>query len=98
MGPQVRAIDAPGSSGLLGLIPGSTDQIVSYRGFTLRETASATALVYIRQGGSSGLILDVIGFAANAAVSDYYSLGIRCEGDIYYDLSSGTVEGTIRYG
>lgn len=70
-----------------------------YCGFSLRETAGSTAVVRIRDGSSSGTILDTIPFAANEGVSDYYGAApIYCHGKIHVQLVSGTIpEGSIRW-
>lgn len=70
-----------------------------YYGFGLRETAGATGVVRIRAGSVTGTILDTIAFAANQSVAAWYGPdGIHCDGDLYCEVASGTIEGSIRYG
>lgn len=71
---------------------------VSYWGITISETASAAAVVRIRQGSVTGVILDTINLAALGSVSRHYPDGLRCRGDLYCQVASGTVEGSVRYG
>lgn len=71
---------------------------VSYLGFTIRETAAATAVVRVRVGTATGRILDTIALAAGESVADYYGPdGIDCPGDLYCEIVSGTVEGSLRF-
>lgn len=72
---------------------------VAYYGITISETASAAAVVRIRQGSVTGLILDTINLAALGSASRFYGPdGLRCRGDLYCQVASGTVEGSVRYG
>lgn len=80
------------------IIDRAPGQSVIYCGFSLRETAGATALVRIRVNTITGKILDTIPLAANEGASDYYVDGVYCDGDLYCEIASGTVEGTIRHG
>ena len=69
-----------------------------YCGFALRETGSSGALVYIRDTGAADAIIDVIAFAADESVADYYGGDpIRVCGKILVDVNTGAVEGCIRY-
>lgn len=72
--------------------------VTSYHGFTVRETAGAAATVTIREGSSSGDILDTVGLAANESSSDLYPIGsgVRCDGDLVV-VVTGTVVGSLRY-
>lgn len=79
-------------------IPGATKSAI-YFGFTLRETAGATAVCRIRTGGASGKILDTISLAANESTADdYLPQGLMAEDGIYFEKVSGTVEGSVRHG
>lgn len=70
-----------------------------YYGHALRETAGSTAVCRVREGGASGKILDTIALAANASASQWYGdSGIVCNGDLYFEKVSGTVEGAILHG
>jgi hypothetical protein len=70
-----------------------------YAGFTLRETAGATAVVRIydnASGASTGTVLDEIALAANESAREYYIGGIRADKGVYVDVVSGAVAGSIR--
>lgn len=82
-----------------------TPQVVSatakdYRGFSLRETAGANAVVRVYDNGSaaSGTILDTISLGANESVREFYSAGggVKTSNGIVVQLVSGAVEGSIR--
>jgi hypothetical protein len=72
---------------------------VTYCGFSLRENAGtpAAAVVRIREGGATGTILDTISFAASGSWRECYDDGLACNGDLYFELVSGSVEGSVRY-
>lgn len=72
----------------------------SYFGFTIRETAGATAVVRIYDNvTNSGTLLESISLAANESAREYYGDGIQTiVGGIYVDIISGAVEGSIRVG
>lgn len=74
--------------------------VCTYYGFSLRETSgSATATCRVRETGASGKILDTIQLVAAESAREYYApQGIRCDGDLYFELVSGAVEGSIRHG
>jgi hypothetical protein len=82
-----------------GLLIGSTGtgHTTLYCGFSLKESAAATAHVRIREGDVSGKIIDTIPFAAGEGVADQYDPAIVVSGQIYVQIVSGSVEGTIRY-
>lgn len=88
------ATSIPGASGLLSLTTGS---FCRYLGFCIRETAGTTATVRIREGSVTGKILDDIQLLANESARDWYGpQGIISQGDLYVQLVSGTVEGSVR--
>jgi hypothetical protein len=72
---------------------------VLYHGFTIRESnaSPAVAAVNIREGSVSGKILESIELAANQSAGDFYERGIMCEDDLYCQVVTGTVEGSVRY-
>jgi hypothetical protein len=83
----------------------ATSQVVSatpkdYRGFTLRETAGATAVLRIWDNAttSSGTIHETIGLTANESRSEFYSGGMKSAAGIYFQVVSGSVEGSVRTG
>lgn len=72
-----------------------------YRGFTLRETAGAAAIVRIFDNPSeaSGTLLDTIGLSANESAREWYGGdGIRAEKGIWFEVVAGAVEGSVRVG
>lgn len=71
-----------------------------YRGFTIRETAGATAVVRIfdHASAASGTVLDEISLAADESARELYPAGIWAENGIYVDVVSGSVAGSIRVG
>lgn len=74
----------------------SADANIGYRGFHVRETAGAAAIVIIRETSSTGEILDSIGLAALESKHVLYPEPIRCDGDIHVTVT-GTVTGHVRY-
>jgi len=80
-----------------------SDQVVSasgsvYKGFAIRETAGAAAvvLVYDHASAASGTLLDTISLAANESAREFYSEGIMALLGIYVDVVSGAVAGSVR--
>lgn len=88
----VTAEAIPGVSGVL-----STAVPCRYQGFTIAETAGATAQVRIRNGGATGTILENITLLANQSADDFYDIGIVAPLGIYVEIVSGTVAGSIRH-
>lgn len=77
------------------------DTFASYHGFSIRETAGATATVRIYDNASanSGTLLDSIQLNANESAREWYGAeGIDASDGIRVDIVSGTVEGSIRVG
>lgn len=94
----------PGASGLLGLngntldTPTVTGSRCTYRGFAVEETSGAAAAkVRLREGGATGKIIEVIPLAAGEGASAFFESGLIVFGDIYVEIVSGAVEGSIRY-
>lgn len=81
----------------------TTDVAVSgnpgvYKGFSLRETAGAAAVVRIFDAASAtGTVLDEIAFDANESVREYYDPGIPARTAIWFEVVSGAVTGSIRW-
>ncbi|GII88271.1 hypothetical protein Ssi03_62610 [Sphaerisporangium siamense] len=82
-----------------------SDQPVSatpaiYRGFTVRETAGATAVVRIfdHASAASGTVLEEITLAANGSARELYGAGLLTTNGIYVQIVSGAVSGSIRIG
>jgi hypothetical protein len=71
-----------------------------YRGFSVRETAGAVAVLRIHDGTSAaGTLLDTIALAANASASAWYGDGgIWASNGVFVDVVSGAVEGSVRIG
>lgn len=68
-----------------------------YGGFTVRETAGATAVVDVYDGTSAtGTLLETITLASNESSSDELVHGVRANAGIYVDVVSGTIVGSIR--
>lgn len=73
--------------------------VVDYMGFSLRATADA--IVNVRQGTVTGLILSTHHlFAASPGETFMFDEeeGLRCEGDLYCEIVSGTIVGSLYYG
>lgn len=71
-----------------------------YCGFTIRETAGATALVRIfdHASAASGTVLEEISLAANESARECYTRGVRADNGIYVQVVSGAVAGSVRVG
>lgn len=68
-----------------------------YHGFSIRETAGATARLKIHLGAdATGVLLDVVNFNPYESVREFYDSGILSDG-VYVDIESGAVAGAIRY-
>lgn len=93
-----HVIPFPSVSGLLGINNNSATARVSYNGFSARETAGAEAVVRLRAGGATGTAFDHISLAPQESARESYPDPIYIEGDIYFEIVSGTMEGGIRYG
>lgn len=77
----------------------ASDTASFYHGFSIRETAGATATVRIYDNtANSGTLLDSIQLAANESAREWYGEGIDTADGIRVDIVSGTVEGSIRVG
>lgn len=74
----------------------SSTAVMQYRGFSVRETAGATAVVEVHEGSGSGDVLDTIALAANESTRELYPEGIQCNGDLCV-VVTGTVVGSLRY-
>jgi hypothetical protein len=73
----------------------------AYKGFSIRETAGATAIIRIYDNASaaSGTLLDTIRLAANESAREWYGPGgIDALNGIYVDIVSGAAEGSVRVG
>lgn len=69
----------------------------SYRGFTVRETAAAAAVVKIHDGTSAtGALLAAINLAANG--SAHFDCDVRFSTGVFVEVASGTVEGALFIG
>jgi hypothetical protein len=81
------------------------DQVVMaggalYKGFTVRETVGAVAVVRVWDNATeaSGTVLEEIALAANESARECYTDGIWASAGIFVDVVSGTVAGSIRIG
>lgn len=65
-------------------------------GWSLRETAGAVAVAVLRDGSSSGKIIGVANLASAGSNSEWFGpMGIRVDGDVYYEKVSGTIAGSV---
>lgn len=71
-----------------------------YRGFTIRETAGAAAVVrlYDNASAASGTPLEKITLGPNESAREFYQVGIWAENGIYANVASGAVAGSVRIG
>jgi len=70
-----------------------------YRGFSIRETAGAPAVVSIYDNAStnSGTIIEQISLLANESAREFYGDGgVTTVNGIYFSVVSGTVAGSVR--
>lgn len=80
-----------------------SDQVVLarpglYAGYTIRESAAATAVVRIfdHASAASGTCLEEITLTAGESAREYYPAGITAAAGIYVDVVSGSVTGSVR--
>jgi len=67
-----------------------------YAGFTIRETASAAAVVRVFDGtSSSGVLIDEISLAGDDSARAFYADGIRCSGGVFVEVVSGDIAGSV---
>lgn len=94
---SATAVAIPGASGALAPTTGNN---ITYYGFSARETTGTTAAVFrVRDGGVvGGLILDTVKLAPGESAREYYTQGLNARGGLYFELVSGALEGSIRYG
>lgn len=86
-------VAAPAVSGLLA----PTARI--YHGFSLRETTgAATALVRVRDGSVTGLIMETIALNASESAREFYPAGLlaKSTNGIYIEVASGAIAGSFR--
>ena len=72
-----------------------------YRGFSIRETAGAGAVVRIfdHASAASGTVLDEISLSANESAREYYGDGgSKTSNGVYAQVVSGSVAGVVRVG
>jgi hypothetical protein len=85
-------------------LTGSDQQVVTgpatYRGYSLRETASAAAVVRVWDGTSAaGTLLDTVALAADGSAQAWHDGGgIRAASGVFVEVVSGAVEGSVRIG
>lgn len=66
-----------------------------FYGYTVRETAGATAALNIRIGSASGKIIAAITLLANTSQTVWFDDGLIVNGAIYEDTVSGAYAGSI---
>lgn len=69
--------------------------LVMYAGYSLRATADA--IINVRQGSATGLILSTHAVAAAKSETFMFESPIRCEGDLYCEIVSGTAVGSLYF-
>lgn len=76
------------------------DHAGMYCGFSIEETAGASAKVRIWDNASeaSGTLLDPVGLRASETAREYYESGIRVTNGVYVEVVSGAVAGSVRIG
>ena len=93
---QSGTITASGVAVTAGTVNGVKTQL-SYLGYSFR--ASVAAVVRVRQGTISGPILSDFAIVINDSKEAWYGpQGKACNGDIFVEVVSGTVEGVVHYG
>ena len=88
-------VNLPAASGVVLTGPGI------YRGFSVRETAGAAAVLQLRDAitGSTGRLLEEISLAAVESARESYANGVEVVTGIYVNLVSGTMPtGSVRVG
>lgn len=81
------------ANGTLVSVGGQVQRIA--RGWSLRETGGAAAVVRLRDGDGSGVILATIALAANASSQEWRPEGMTTGNGIFMELVSGAVEGSV---
>lgn len=71
--------------------------IKSLAGWQFTENAGtpAAARVLLRDGGASGAIIHDIRLAASESVGDSFNIPVLLTGNLYVDVTSGTVRGAV---
>jgi hypothetical protein len=67
-----------------------------YYGYTV-TVVTATAAINIRKGASNGQIIDVIPSGTAAGSTKDYSLGIQCDGGLFFDMNGATGTVVVRF-
>ncbi len=70
--------------------------IAAYHGYIV-TTVTATAAINIRDGGSSGTIVDVIPSGTAAGASKTYMNPVAINGPLYFDLNGATGAVNVLY-
>jgi hypothetical protein len=89
---SARTVALTGSSQIVSNTP------ADYRGFGVRETAGATAVlrIYDNASAASGVLLDVVSLVANESARELYPGAIHASNGVYVQVVSGTIEGSVR--
>jgi hypothetical protein len=67
-----------------------------YYGYTV-TVVTAVAAINIRKTSLTGQIIDIIPSGTAAGATKDYSLGIQCDGGLFFDLNGATGTVVIRY-
>lgn len=80
-----------------GVVVNTDDTVgrVSLLGWTIRATADV--IINVRQGTATGLILGTIGLLDKQSQTVNFADDVRCEGDLYCEIVSGTAVGSLYY-
>lgn len=70
-----------------------------YHGFSVEETAGATARIRVYDNTSAaGTRVETITLSPNESAREYYGTGIAVTNGVYVEIVSGTVAGSVRVG
>lgn len=73
--------------------------VATLAGYSLRETAGSAAACRIRETDGSGKILATVALASGASETKWFGpQGLVCNGPLYFEKVSGTVEGAVFHG
>lgn len=67
--------------------------MIDYAGYTIRATSDA--VVNVRQGSATGRILSTHAVATTKSETFMFPVPVRCEGDLYCEVVSGAVVGSL---
>ena len=78
------------------ITPGSNHSaVVRFAGFSIREDASAAAVIEFRKLSVTGQVLFIVALASGESVSIVLSESMSSEGGVYVKEVSGSIEGVL---